>query len=262
MYTEGRYEPIECTIRCTENSISGVQCLLLVFLAISSLHSQEEDSQRPDLSWPDRDWVDINAPQLSEAELLWINAITASALAEQYEEAIDFLARHIQDGLVSSADYLAVAVLRRIALYPHIIAGGKDPPILQRQRSIQLLGRLGGEESLSVMDEILTVEDEITLLNALFLAYKDIAPPFNNIRSKYFARHLRRANLVAGNEGLILSILSAVESMHRRTRSMNDEELFAEILAIGSSGKSHGTEQRALRLARLIVGIDIETIQN
>ena len=226
----------------------------MLFLVIPALfYSQEEEIKGEE----DIVWVNLNAPQLSKSDLLWLDTVTRTGLAQQYETALAFLDRQIHEGLISSADYIAVSLLKRIALHPHILTVA-GPDIIHRQRAIQLIGKLGGEHSLTAVDEILTTETEPPLLIAIFLVYTDIAPPFNTMRSQYFTKHLKRANLIAGHEGLILSILRAIDRMHKRTWSMNDAELFAEILAVANAGRTYGVRQEALLLARFLAGLDDE----
>ena len=222
-------------------------CILIFhILASHGLYAQIEDIP----------WIPLNVPQLTENELLWLNTISKSASAGEYEQVVDFLEQHIHNNLISSADHSAVAILKRTALYPHLVAGRRDngPSIVHRQQAIHLLGELGGDYSLEAADSILSVETESALLSSLFFVYKELAPPFTSLRSSYFAKHLQRANHVANSDGLILSIMTAVQAMHERSWSMTDGELFTEILAVSDSAKSASNRQRALELARLIVG--------
>lgn len=203
-------------------------------------------------------WVDVGAPQLNENALLWIDTATQIGLGQQYEKAVLFLEQQIQDGLISAADHTTITLLKRIALAQHSRTEGPSygPLPRHRQLAILLLGKLGGNYSLAAVDEILNSETDPFLLTNIFLVYRDIAPPFNTMRSQQFTKHLNRANLIEYNDRLILSILAAIDSMHRETWSMNSEPLFAAIMTVSNTSKRYGTRAAALGLAQFITGIE------
>ncbi|MGI9256337.1 MAG: hypothetical protein ACR2PY_05330 [Salinispira sp.] len=210
------------------------------------------------ISSEDLEWIEVNAPQIAESELVWLDVITRTGEAYQYEAAIRFIEQRIQDQRTSSADPATIGVLRRITLHPHIISGHENtaPLMIHRQRAVELLGILGGKQSLEALDEALLREREIPLLKSIFIAYENIAPPLNSLRAQYFTKHLRRAHLFATDDALALIILEAIEKIHERTSSMTDGPLFTEILSLSNSARSMRNRQAALSLSRFIVGIE------
>jgi hypothetical protein len=207
-------------------------------------------------------WIPLDAPQLSRSEVQWLDAITRFADEPLYSEAIGFMEDQVYNGEVSSADRAAVQLLERVALSPYSeqYTGPRPATALVplRQRAVDLLGFIGGEYSLDSLDRIIAIEIDPVVLSAAFSVYAQIAPPFNEYRSNQFARILRRSSIIEPDNRLTTEILSAIRSMHERTWSMTSQTLFDQILEVIPSGLSLDTKRRALALARLIAGVDVE----
>ncbi|WP_144082966.1 hypothetical protein [Salinispira pacifica] len=218
------------------------------------LHAQVENIQ----------WIPLEVPQLSREEVMWLDAATDISRnnAPMYEQALNYLAEQASEGFISAGDRISISLIKRIALSPfsRVSAGstahGAD--VQQRSQAVQILEFIGGEYSLSAADDILEMEQDPAVLRQLFRVYEEIAPPFNELRSEYFTRHLRSALLRHRDGALIDSILAAVRSMHERTWSMKSEELFEQILGVMERGTSRRQKYAALSLAELIAGIEIQ----
>lgn len=195
---------------------------------------------------------------------MWIDAATdiSRDTSPMYNQALDYLARQAADGVISAGDRVSISLIQRIALSPYRrVSAGSSPrgaDVPQRIKAIEILEFIGGEYSLSAADNILELEGDPVVLRQLFRVYEEIAPPFNELRSEYFTRHLQNALLRHRDGALIDSILAAVRSMHERTWSMKSEQLFEQILGVMERGTSRRQKYAALSLAELIAGIEIQ----
>ncbi len=235
-----------------------VSTRVLLFCALISLvsgiycFSQQEDIR----------WVPLNVPQLSESQVLWLDGLTRSSHSERYSEALGYLGSQVDQGNISAADTAAIQVLKRISLSPYLVVQNgnniQGATVELRQQAVRLLGYIGGEYSLGAVDEILQYERDSVVLAALFTVYKEIAPPFNGYRAGEFTRILKSAQYRNSGELLVESIISAINSMHRRTFSMSYPDLFGEILRVTRNGHNYSVRRKALELAQFIAGAQID----
>ncbi|MCK4541862.1 MAG: HEAT repeat domain-containing protein [Spirochaetales bacterium] len=117
-----------------------------------------------------------------------------------------------------------------------------------RRKSCELLGRLGGERSVSSLIRVLADEDETMVLSEAVYALGEIGTNENNSTSQAISAAVIAQDTVRPDDNFAFAALLAFEKLAKKTGSLSDTSVFSAIIRIAQGNYIRPVRQKANEL--------------
>ena len=208
-----------------KKGLTRLICLLLLGTSFISISAEDGD----EVSAEDRYFSNPRVMMMREQAL--INA------RESKEEAIKALAEYLDEGAAREGDADIHAILEflvlegsKIRIFKGSYVANNYPDI--RISACNLLGRLGGENSMETLLEVIRSEADYTVIAEAFLALGKIGlNPKNKVLAE-MSRTMNDRSAVATEKSLAKAYLMGVKAILESTGTVNESNTFSMITRI------------------------------